>query len=542
MTHSTIARDVSRTKAVRLVAGGRLIACSIALTVAAIGVAADARHRPELLVTGAWWLIAAFMAWQARREAHPRAVPLALVFDLVLIAVLLMTTGGIGSVYFPLIVMPPFAANLLYGRRVILWAAGGGVAVYVLTLLVTRAATDPRLMIMRFGVVLLLGMAVLRRAAYEERVHRDIELLATWPRSMAADHDAAIREMLQRAARMLGAARAAMAWSGRDGAANLAQLSGERFEIDDDASGALVAPELEGVSAFLTPDLCIVDGVIERWSGPSLAPAIAARFESGSLIGARLVSQTVSGWLYAIDVADANADDLMLAQIIAGLVGAGLDQINLAEMMQESAAADERLRLSRDLHDGLLQSLSGLALHAQAARRSATRDPHEADQRLGLVVEQLGEAQRALRDFVDELRPDLSRRRQPLAARLQQLGESIERQWGVPVSVVISGDFDAGVEGDIAAIVAEGLTNAAKHAGATRIEASVSVDGDGVRVDVIDDGRGFPFHGRYELPQLVAEQRGPWSLKERVSSLGGELAIDSSSRGSRVEVRLPRAS
>ena len=64
----------------------------------------------------------------------------------------------------------------------------------------------------------------------------------------------------------------------------------------------------------------------------------------------------------------------------------------------------------------------------------------------------------------------------------------------------------------------------------------------GIRVDVVDDGRGFPFHGRYELPQLVAEKRGPWSLKERVAQLGGELAIDSTSRGSRVEVRLPRAS
>ena len=91
-------------------------------------------------------------------------------------------------------------------------------------------------------------------------------------------------------------------------------------------------------------------------------------------------------------------------------------------------------------------------------------------------------------------------------------------------------------------VVAEGLINAAKHAAATRIRCSVKIDERSVHVDIADDGHGFPFHGRYQLPQLVAEQRGPWSLKERIVALGGDLAIDSSARGSRVEVRLPRAS
>jgi signal transduction histidine kinase len=63
-----------------------------------------------------------------------------------------------------------------------------------------------------------------------------------------------------------------------------------------------------------------------------------------------------------------------------------------------------------------------------------------------------------------------------------------------------------------------------------------------VRINVADDGRGFPFHGRYALPRLVAEGHAPWSLTERVTALGGELAIESSPRGARIEIRLPGAS
>ena len=542
MSGPTIARHVSRAKAERLVATGRIFACSIALVSGAIGFATHRGSIRELVIVGAWWLVAAAVALYAHRHAHPQTTPLLLVFDLLVIALLLMSTGGVTSVYFPMIVMPPFAANLLYGQRVILWVAAGGVVVYVATLLGTHARNDPRVMIMRFGVVVLLGTAVLLRAAYEERVHRDIEQLATWPRTIGSERHAAIREMLQRAVTMLRASRAAVQWTDRDGEACFAQLDGDEFELDEESFEAVVAPQLGGASAFLAPGLRSIDGAIEAWSGPFLAGPFGERLRAQSVIGAKFVAQTVSGWLFVVDVRDASADDLMLAEIVARLVSSGLDQINLADVMRDGAAAAERLRLSRDLHDGLLQSLSGLALHAQAARRTVTRDPRDAEQRLGTVVEQLAESQRALRDFVDELRPELLERRQPLAERLGKLAASIERQWDVPVSLSIEGQLDAASAGDIAAIVGEALTNAAKHAGASRIEASVRADEGGIRVDVVDDGRGFPFHGRYELSQLVAQRRGPWSLRERVASLGGEMAIDSTSRGSRVEVRLPRAS
>ena len=539
----TIARHVSRARAERLVAAGRVLICTMALTAASIGFAIHRSDGHEVLITGGWWIVAVVVMAQTRRQSG-RTPPLVLVLDFAFIATLLMTTGGVTSVYFPMIVMPPYAANLLYGRRAILLAVTCGVAVYLATLLVTQTTNDVRIVIMRFGVVLILGIAVIQRAGYQERVENDIEHLATWPRTVADDRDAAMQELLARAAATLRASRAAAVWSESDGARFLAQFDGLTFDLDEESFESVVAPELEHVSSFLEPGLRTVGGAIEEWPGPFVASALRERLHARSILGARFVSQTVDGWLFVLDRRDANADDLRLAEIVARLLSSSMDQINLATMLRENAASAERIRLSRDLHDGLLQSLSGLALHAQGARRAIDADPRGAQQRLEVVVDQLAESQRSLREFVDELRPELAFRRRTLRVRLDRIAKSIAAQWSVAVDLDVVEQVDAmeGLDRDLESVVAEAITNAAKHAAATRVRARVAVEANTVRIDVADDGHGFPFHGRYDLARLLAEQRGPWSLKERVKALGGELVIDSSVHGSRVEVRLPVAS
>jgi signal transduction histidine kinase len=59
-----------------------------------------------------------------------------------------------------------------------------------------------------------------------------------------------------------------------------------------------------------------------------------------------------------------------------------------------------------------------------------------------------------------------------------------------------------------------------------------------VRIDVTDNGAGFPFLGTYDLQWLQAERRGPMTLKERVAALGGRLVLESTRSGSRIEMRI----
>ncbi|MGN6187047.1 MAG: sensor histidine kinase, partial [Thermoanaerobaculia bacterium] len=239
---------------------------------------------------------------------------------------------------------------------------------------------------------------------------------------------------------------------------------------------------------------------------------LAERLSAQRVIAARLASQTASGWLFALDPRSPDADVMTLAEVAGRLVSASIDEQNVAAMMRDSAAASERLRLSRDLHDGLLQSLGGLALHAQAARRSLANDPASAETRLAVVVQSLTDAQRALRDFVDELRPELAAR---------------------------DSERVATTHGDVLALVSEGVANAVKHAVATKITCTIGLLENYIEIDIRDNGRGFPFEGRYDLAQLAELRRGPWSLKERVADRGGELVLDTTSAGTHIAIRLP---
>jgi signal transduction histidine kinase len=491
-----IARRVSRARAERLVATVRTIAHAVAALAAAVTARIDGDDLP-LLILLPWLAVSAALLFFAIRSGQLYRPPLLLALDLAVMSVVVAVTGGGASPFFAFLLLTPFGASLLYGRRGMLWAGCGTLAAFIGIVAATgRTAADPRLVIVRAGVLVLIAVVMIRRAVHEQRTNADLENLASWPSILTAGREAGVRTLLEHAAATLRVRQVVLTWCENDGSEHVARL-------------------------------------VE--CGP------AASTPAG---GVPFTSQTARGQLLALDPRAADPDDLRLAEIVARLVSAGLDQINLLEMMREGAANDERMRLSRDLHDGLLQSLGGLALHARGARRTAASDPRGTEQQLDLIVGQLIEAQRALRDFVDRLRPGLMQSRDSLRVRLMRIARSVELQWNVPVDFDAARELDAvggRLADDVAALAAEALANAARHAAATRIRGSASVDGESVRIDIADDGRGFPFHGRLELPQLIAGGVGPWSIKERVSVLRGDLAIESSPRGARVEIRLPAA-
>jgi two-component system sensor histidine kinase UhpB len=87
----------------------------------------------------------------------------------------------------------------------------------------------------------------------------------------------------------------------------------------------------------------------------------------------------------------------------------------------------------------------------------------------------------------------------------------------------------------------EAIVNALKHSQPSRIAVDVRSDDGVLRLIVSDDGGGFPFRGHYEHSALTRLNLGPVSLRERASALGGQMTIDSSATGSRVEIAVPVA-
>jgi signal transduction histidine kinase len=213
------------------------------------------------------------------------------------------------------------------------------------------------------------------------------------------------------------------------------------------------------------------------------------------------------------------------------------------ELRREAVSA-ERARLARDLHDWLLQSMTGVALQLQTLHRVIDRDPARAHERLEEIQSAVAQEQRELRRFIETLDPrkPLGEEKQEIVARLRAMAARISTQWSIDVVVdadpVIQLVPDA-LHPEIFGIVTEAVANAAKHSSCSTVWVSVSRGESLVLIRVADDGKGFAFSGRHDLEQLVAARRGPVTLKERIQSLGGDLTIESSASGSVLYLSVP---
>ena len=94
---------------------------------------------------------------------------------------------------------------------------------------------------------------------------------------------------------------------------------------------------------------------------------------------------------------------------------------------------------------------------------------------------------------------------------------------------------------EVARIVQEALVNIRKHSGARNVIVRFDSQDGNWKLVIDDDGKGFDFAGRLTHAQLEASRQGPLVIKERVRSIGGELAVESASgRGARLEITFPQ--
>jgi two-component system sensor histidine kinase DegS len=214
------------------------------------------------------------------------------------------------------------------------------------------------------------------------------------------------------------------------------------------------------------------------------------------------------------------------------------------ERLQHDAVRDERTRLARDLHDGMLQALTGAALQLEAASGLIATDPGAARARIQAVGEVIATEQRELRLLIQRLKPAAAASLASVAelgAALEQLRDRIGQQWPLRIQFVISGrgGIPRALGDNVYRIVQEGLANVARHARAQAAHVAVSIMLEKVCITVSDDGCGFPFHGRFDLAALIARELGPISLRDRVAALRGDLIVTSSDAGSTLEISLP---
>ena len=220
-------------------------------------------------------------------------------------------------------------------------------------------------------------------------------------------------------------------------------------------------------------------------------------------------------------------------QAMARAFNAMLDRLEHArhEAARTALAAQEaeRLRIARELHDEIGQTLTAVTIQAE---RAADGDPALAPDALRRVADAVRESLDEVRRIARELRPealdDLG-----LVNALIALSTRVNAQTGPRVKRELQGTLpplSAEVELVLYRIAQESLTNALRHSGADSATVSLTADAESVTLRVADDGKGMPA----ELPRGTAGIAG---MRERALLVGGRLTIDSRP-GQGTEVRL----
>ena len=219
-------------------------------------------------------------------------------------------------------------------------------------------------------------------------------------------------------------------------------------------------------------------------------------------------------------------------------VGAALRELDLERERADRAAVEERLRISRELHDVLGHAMSVMVVQAGVAQHLLSSRPDQAADALARITEtgrtSLDELRRLL-TVIREGGQQVSSSSDPKGLdALPALADEMTAA-GLPVSLTceVPGDLPAGIELAAYRIVQEALTNTLRHAGPAAATVVVRRVGSDLQIEVVDDGRG-----------MTDPQRGPGrgldGMGERVAVYGGELATGPSDDGGyRVSARIP---
>jgi nitrate/nitrite-specific signal transduction histidine kinase len=222
---------------------------------------------------------------------------------------------------------------------------------------------------------------------------------------------------------------------------------------------------------------------------------------------------------------DSSPEQLSSLAALGNQIGMAVDNARLYEHAEESAAAAERNRLARDLHDAVSQTLFSVSLIAEVLPRIYARDPVQGARQLDELRQLTRGALAEMRTLLLELRP-AALAEANLSDLLKQLGEAVTGRARIPVEVRTedTSTLPTDVRVALYRIAQEALNNVAKHSGATTATVSLSSErepGGELGLAIRDNGTGF------DSTAAGTAQFGLGIMKERAEAIGASLTISS---------------
>ena len=226
--------------------------------------------------------------------------------------------------------------------------------------------------------------------------------------------------------------------------------------------------------------------------------------------------------------------DQALVETFARHAAIAIENARLHEQVQRLAILDERERISRDLHDGIIQSIYGVGLSLEDVPELMDDDPDEVVRRVERAIDSLHLAIRDIRNFIFGLRPELLEGT-TLVVGLAAIVEELRHNSMIDVELVagpLEREPPAATTANLLGIVNEALSNVARHSGATRATVSAQDRQHGLVIAVTDNGRGFD-------PAVVGTlgHQGLTNMRSRATEMGADLSF-AAAPGGGVEVRV----
>ena len=235
-------------------------------------------------------------------------------------------------------------------------------------------------------------------------------------------------------------------------------------------------------------------------------------------------------------------EDLAWLERVAQHVGPSLENVFLLRHLRARAIEAERSRISRDLHDGILQTLLSIEIQLDVLRRRVGASPDHAESALAGLQQTVKNESAELRHFVTDLRP-VRVQSADLVDLMRGFAERYRNESSLALDLLLdSADLRAPdrVCREVFQIYREALNNIKKHAKATHVVVKLSQDDSCLLLVVDDNGEGFSFAGKFTGDELDRLRLGPISIKERTRTVNGVLTVESNpGHGARLTIEIP---
>jgi signal transduction histidine kinase len=234
--------------------------------------------------------------------------------------------------------------------------------------------------------------------------------------------------------------------------------------------------------------------------------------------------------------------DLQWFERIVRHLGPPLQNLFVLRHIRARAIEGERSRISREIHDGILQTLLSVDIQLDVLRRKVPSAPEQAVGGLASLQQTVRNETEELRRMVTDMRP-LRVQSADLVDLMRGFAERFRNESPLALDLLIDSaelQLPDRICRDLFQIYRESLHNVKKHAHASHVVVKLWQNESQVVLVVDDNGEGFSFAGRFTGDELDRLRLGPISIKERTRSVGGVLTVESTpGHGSRLTVEVP---